>query len=105
MTEDSEPRDLTTKVAAWLETSGYSLEMRAARGLIAAGFDVVQSEYFQDSDTNKWRETDILAHCETRGTSGGRPIFSLVVECKSGKHPWVLFTSPNDGPFSLATGT
>jgi hypothetical protein len=101
--DNSDQSALPSRVAKWLKESGYSLEMSVARGLQSAGFSIVQSEYFEDSDSEKWRETDILAYCETRGSNGGRPIFSLVVECKSGKHPWVLFSAPDNYPFSLAT--
>jgi hypothetical protein len=94
---------LNARIATWLSESGYSLEMSVARGLQSAGFSIVQSEYFEDSESEKWRETDILAYCEARGSNGGRPVFSYVVECKGGKHPWVLFTAPENYPFSLAT--
>src|SRR5580698_9133874 len=94
-------RELTLKVASWLKDSGYSLEMAVARGLQGAGFSVVQAEYFEDSDSEKWRETDVVGYCEHSGSSG-RAIFSFVVECKSGSKPWVLFTSPDGYPSELA---
>lgn len=94
--------DLRTKVNDWLAKSGYPLEMLIARSLQAAGFGVVQSEYYEDSESGKWREIDVIAYEHHRGNTC-RSLFSLVVECKSGKEkPWVLFTSKDPYPEGLS---
>jgi hypothetical protein len=89
------------KVAKWLKDSGYSLEMAVAQAMQKAGFGVVQSEYFEDSDTSKWRETDVIGYCEHQSDTC-RAIFSFIVECKSGNKPWVIFTSSDGYPWELA---
>lgn len=94
--------DLNKAVAEWLRTSGYPLEMIVAQGLQQAGFGVVQSEYYEDAHTGKWRECDVIAY-EHRYGKTVRAIFSLVVECKSGvDRPWVLFTRTDPYPKQLS---
>lgn len=94
--------DLRTRVDDWLAKSGYPLEMLIARSLQGAGFGVVQSEYYEDPESGKWREIDVIAYEHHRGKTC-RAIFSLVVECKSGKDkPWVLFTSTDPYPEALS---
>ena len=53
--------DLEKRVADWLKTQGYPLEMRVASALREVGFDVSQSEYYNDPDTQTSREIDV--HC------------------------------------------
>jgi hypothetical protein len=94
--------DLTGKVKKWIEKSGYPLEMEVAKNLQTAGFNVVQSEYFEDSESGKWRETDVVAYDEYRSETC-RAIFALVAECKGGKDkPWVLFSNKDNYPESLS---
>jgi hypothetical protein len=94
--------DYKEKVKEWLLKSGYPMEMEIAKGLEEAGFGISQSDYFEDSDTGKWRETDVIAYEQAVGDSC-RAIFSLVTECKGAKDkPWVLFTSNDSYPQSLS---
>lgn len=94
--------ELKKAVGDWLRTSGYPLEMTVAQGLQQAGFGVVQSEYYEDLHTGKWRECDVIAY-EHRYGKTVRAIFSLVVECKSGvDKPWVLFTRTDPYPRQLS---
>lgn len=94
--------DLKDKVREWLGKGGYPLEMRVAQRLQRAGFGVVQSEYYKDQESGKWRETDVIAYEHHRGKTC-RAIFSLVVECKSAKDkPWVLFTATDPYPAQLS---
>ena len=66
-----------------------------------AGFSVVQSEYFEDPDCGKWRETDVVGYTEFRSDTC-RVILALIAECKGDKSkPWVLFTSRDNYSRSL----
>jgi hypothetical protein len=94
--------ELKDKVNEWLGKSGYPLEMLVAQRLQSAGFGVVQSEYYEDSESGKWRETDVIAYEHHRGETC-RAVFSLVVECKSANDkPWVLFTATDPYPKQLS---
>jgi hypothetical protein len=79
------------KVREWLEGEGYPLEMRAASAFRSSGFDVRQSVYYMDADTGKTREIDLL--CGVGDFPYGLANLSLVVECKTSKKPWVVFSS------------
>lgn len=94
--------ELRNKVSEWLTKNEYPLEMLVAQRLHRAGFGVVQSEYYEDPESGKWRETDVIAYEHHRGNTC-RAVFSLVVECKSGKDkPWVLFTARDPYPEQLS---
>jgi hypothetical protein len=80
------------KVREWLEKQGFALEMQAASAFRAAGFDVKQSSYYTDAETQKPREIDVQA--QLRSFSGLVDV-KFVVECKSGSKPWVLLCSPD----------
>ena len=81
-------------IRSWLRTSGLFLEMEAARVLREDGWDVNQSEPFDDPKTGKTRETDINALLPV--PIGDQLLcFELVIECKSStKRPWLLLTAP-----------
>jgi hypothetical protein len=82
---------MITKVREWLETQGFSLEMRTASAFRAAGFAVRQSSYYVDSETGKAREIDVLA---IDPDFYGITEIHFIVECKSSTKPWVLLCSP-----------
>lgn len=85
-------KEIKQSLPSWLEKTGYVLEMTVARGLTAAGFEVLQADYHEDRDTNKYRETDVTGYV-SESSANGQVTFSLVVECKSSADkPWVLFT-------------
>lgn len=85
--------DLKTKIAKWLETQGYPLEMKVASALSQQGFFVNQSAYYTDPETNTTREIDVIA--SMRDDIGFFEV-TFVIECKSTREkPWVLFTSDN----------
>ncbi|MDH3998804.1 MAG: hypothetical protein OET90_08180 [Desulfuromonadales bacterium] len=82
---------LEKKLAKWLETQGYPLEMKVASALSKQGFYVLQGAYYDDPETNTTREIDVVA--STRDIRGHFQV-SFVIECKSTRDkPWVLFTS------------
>ncbi len=81
------------KISEWLEEQGYPLEMRVARIFSQHGFHVIHSPYFVDTDTDTYRETDLIAVIEKNyGNFTFRTTF--VIECKNNlKYPWVGFGS------------
>src|SRR4051812_46473888 len=91
------PRPLDSRVADWLDTQGYPLEMRVARAFRASRFRVIQSEYYSDPETKASREIDVIASVDARNEDF---LFRLtfVVECKMSRDkPWVLFTGTSRG--------
>lgn len=85
-----EPNPLSDKVRSWLETQGYPLEMRAASIFRAAGFQVVQSDTYSDQESGKLREIDLVC---SRDEQTGLGLAKIVVECKSGEKPWIVFST------------
>ncbi|WP_145176710.1 hypothetical protein [Rubripirellula lacrimiformis] len=86
---------METKIHEWLSSQGYPLEMFASRSFDRAGFNVIQSDYFEDPVTGDSRELDLRA--SVQATFGEMFLrVSLAIECKStpGK-PWILFTNPS----------
>ena len=88
------------KLKDWLSNQGYPLEMVVAESFRRSGFDVSQSDYYPDPESNILREIDVIAR---KGILVGDDIFtdiSYVIECKStNKKPWILFTSENTRPY------
>jgi hypothetical protein len=83
--------DLIKGVQKWLDEQGYPLEMKVASAFRAAGFEVTQAGHYIDPETGKSREIDIVAIAPD--IIGITRIY-FVLECKSSKKPWILFTSP-----------
>ena len=79
------------KISDWIKDQGYPLEMYCENILSAKGFTVVQSLHYEDDETKKYREIDILATIyKTHNDATFN--FSIVVECKLSKDkPWLLF--------------
>jgi hypothetical protein len=65
--------------------------MKVASAFRAAGFDVTQAGHYIDPETGKSREIDIVAIAPD---IWGITRIYFVLECKSSKKPWILFTSP-----------
>lgn len=83
---------LKNKVQTWIEEQGYPLEMRVANTLIESGFEVRQSLFYIDPESDEAREIDVVG----RSTEITDVVdISFVIECKSTSKPWVLFTSEN----------
>lgn len=89
-----EHESLDKRIAKWLKEQGYPLEMTVARAFQGAGFHVVQSHYFEDSESGKMREIDIAVQ---RLSDIEQPVVMQVgamIECKSTPgRPWLLFHS------------
>jgi hypothetical protein len=94
--------DLKSQVKGWLKGTGYPFEMQVAKCLQEAGFGISPSEYFEDSETGKWRETDVVAY-EQYKNGDLQFNFALIAECKGEKEePWVLFSNKDQYPESLS---
>lgn len=96
--------DKLKKVRDWLKKSGYPLELQVARQVEELGFAWQQSWHYLDSDTRKYRETDIIAWKECLLKTSGNAVLvrlSLCIECKRGDKPWVAFTSNRTSPGDL----
>jgi len=88
--------NLEDEVAKWLESQGYPLEMEVASEFQKNGFKVHQSSYFNDPDTGKSREIDVVA-TKVIYTGDTFAVIRFVIECKSSKNkPWVVFTRDNE---------
>ena len=85
--------DLEKNLAGWLENSGRALELRTARAFRGRGMvkRVEQSMTYEDAESQKPREGDVLA--VYHWMSEGEGFFvEVTAECKSKKgHPWVAF--------------
>jgi hypothetical protein len=93
---------LEEKIKAWLEKTGYPLEMSVARHLQHAGFTAVQFEYYPDPNSGQYRETDVVAY-EDHKNDSIQVLLLLVFECKAAKDkPWVLFSTESRLPPSVA---
>lgn len=81
------------RIRDWLKSQGYPLEMRVARSFRAAGFQVIQSEFYEDVETGAQRETDVTARIDCH-FPGVLARIEFVIECKSTPNkPWILFTA------------
>jgi hypothetical protein len=91
------PRPLDARVAEWLDTQGYPLEMRVARAFRGSRFRVIQSEYYSDPETKSSREIDVIASLDAAGKDYLLRV-TFVVECKMSRDkPWILFTGTSRG--------
>lgn len=89
----AEKKSLDDKLAEWLGTQGYPLEMEVAQEFRAGGFAVGQSTYFLDPETEEAREIDVIAWHEKK-VSDIQVRLTCFIECKlSPERPWVIFTS------------
>jgi hypothetical protein len=89
-------------VEKWLASSGYPLEMRAAKTLRDAGYsEVAISQHFRDPDEpTKLREIDVVGSFVFPLSANSRFVVRLVCECKYSKgSPWINFTSPRNFQF------
>lgn len=88
---------LSSKVAAWLSSSGYPLEMYAHQKLAQNGFHCEKSPLYTDVETNVEREIDVFAE-----GGFGKPsdhhsfVINLLVECKKSKHPLVVLSTAGE---------
>lgn len=77
----------------WIKLQGYPFEMYCSNILTQNGFVAVQALNYEDLESGKLREIDIVAH-KIVTVDGVSFNISLVIECKvSKKNPWILFSN------------
>lgn len=94
--------DKINKIKIWINKGGFPFEMKVAKAFKNSGFQIGQSILFKDVNTDKYRETDIIAHM-TKGIGDVWFNLTFVIECKKiiGK-PWVILKS--DSPYQIQKG-
>jgi hypothetical protein len=86
-----EPDSLTTGVIDWLNSSGATVELFAARTLSANGLSVIQGLYLPDPEMpDTAREIDVIGSREVHLVDVGVISAHLVMECKYTLKPWVI---------------
>ena len=79
------------RIKNWIFKNGYPFEMKVASLFQKKDFKITQSILYKDSDTNKYRELDIIAYYG-KLVNGVSFNFSFVIECKkSTDKPWLVF--------------
>jgi hypothetical protein len=82
---------LEEKIEGWLGSQGYALEMRVAKILRHAGFNVQQADYYHDEESSSYREVDVIAKIY-ENTDNVNYCINFIIECKVSKtYPWVIF--------------
>lgn len=97
-TSNALPVQLTREVLSEaIETSGYPLQVRAARQLEQAEFEIVEEWGYRDGTTGKHRSLDIRAFKPLgSGPDRDRPWVELYIECKHTRHPWLAFRAATE---------
>lgn len=90
--------DLISGVKTWAEKTGIPLELFTKSVFTQNGFTVTHSTLYEDSQTAKAREIDVVAY--HRDGLGLVQIY-FVVECKSSSKPWVVLTDNQSFPRAL----
>lgn len=87
---------MQNRVASWLKDQGYPLEMAVARIARAVGFDVSQSDYYIDPESEVPREIDLMLNLQGYDQRFS-PKYSIFVECKSSRDkPWIIFVNSHE---------
>lgn len=79
--EEKDTRPLPERLAEWLSSQGYPLEMRVAAALKDAGFNTVLSNHYSDPETNTPREIDVVAS-KWAAIANVTVQVTIVVECR-----------------------
>lgn len=88
--------DKINNIKKWINKNGYPLELKVAKTFKNAGFVIAQSILFKDSETEKYRETDIIAHI-TKGVKNVWFNITFVIECKkTTDKPWIVFKNNSE---------
>jgi len=87
---------MESEILKWLNGNGYPLEMRISRDLAAKEFNVTQSHFYEDFETNVAREIDVIGRLYSfKEPSNYISIAELetfiTIECKSSTKPWIVF--------------
>ena len=86
---------MENKIREWLEKSGYPLELSAVEILNKYNYKSSPSSLYQDYETNKIREIDIIAHKRIESKEI-EVEFKFIIECKKSNKPFILLTSNSE---------
>lgn len=97
--------DLTKNVSQWIQTQGYSLEVKVANAFQRNGFGAVVSTWYTDYENNELREIDVIAEGFSDFAKKSRLIrVSWHISCKTSfEKPWVIFLSERIAPSFFLT--
>jgi len=101
---ENEGPDFVEKVRQWLVKTGYPLEMRVAQEFRKLEPTLIQQGVnYKDGETGKIRESDIDVFwlAMTPGTLQSISL-QVIVECKAGTQPWIMFADPDDTYIDVA---
>jgi hypothetical protein len=101
MTKDGDEQNkssenLAQNIGHWLNTQGFSLEMRTARIFRMAGFKVSQFEHYIDKETGAVRQIDVIASLSENIDNSIIEV-KLIIECKyaADLSPWIVLITPD----------
>jgi hypothetical protein len=83
-------KTLIEGIADWLNEGGYPLELYVARTLRGLGFNCSKSPFFNDTETEKPREIDIVASVSAQNESMQTLDTKLIIECKKSTNAFVV---------------
>lgn len=84
-------QQLITKIKKALEQSGFPLELKISKWLDNNGWISALSSYYEDFETEKMREIDILAYKRINGIS-----INLNIECKKSVNKQLILYAQNN---------
>lgn len=86
------------KILEEIQKSGFPSELKIANIFSKDGWEIESNNYYIDRDEQKGREIDLICKfqktTETTEEEYLELIFSMIVEIKSSKNPWIFFSSP-----------
>jgi len=94
--------DIENKVQKIIEKSGHDFHSKVSNELRDSGWDVVDSHYYNDPDSGKSREIDIIAQKDYKVPNGvfndgqEKITIKLFIECKYINTPTVFWFRPRD---------
>ncbi len=113
MTDDGAKANVQQRVTAWLNETGFPLEMRTARQFqqhdLMGIWEIWPNSTYTDSNTGSMREIDIDAYrfAEHNDPSEISIGFEVVCECKATANPWVVLVETfeeNTRPLASSIG-
>lgn len=89
-------KNLVDGIKDWLEKGGYPLELYVAKELRSLGFNCFKSQFFQDSESGKAREIDVVGLELLQNSLEQSLSLKLIIECKKSSHPFVVLCDKSD---------
>lgn len=89
-------KTLQDKIRDWIEQEGYPFEMSTAKIFRENNLNVYESNYYEDTETGKYREIDLIAYFSRYLGYNTSFQVKFIIECKYAKDkPWVMFHTPD----------